>query len=424
MLAKRLADFEARTVDATQAGLPLADLWASLAEAPDEAAATLRLLRAYAPIWAAGGTRPPPASLEGVDLQALSPEALAELRAAIDAGVASGQLAAPSGATARELPGTGWREAFIGGSASAEEAHYARIAEQIRAQQALQAEAADGRPRRAFHAKGLGLKARFTVATDLAPELRVGLFQPGAAYDAVVRLSNAADADDREPNLHGLAVRIADGSPTGQDFLCTSAPVSHVADAAGQAEVGLALAHGTLKGALKLLFSRGPVFTVKVLSTLSKQTKTRATSLAALSYYSRAPFRFGPVAARFLFRPVNPGPAPGFDGPHRLTADLTHRLKAGPLRWELALQRFVSEAATPIEQGDAAWPLDVAPAEVIGTLEIPAQDVDGAAEEALARDVEGWSFSPFNTVHHTPLGRLNRGRRVAYDASVAGRGGR
>ncbi|MCA9527620.1 MAG: hypothetical protein KC549_15135, partial [Myxococcales bacterium] len=66
MLAKRLADFEARTVDATQAGLPLADLWASLAEAPDEAAATLRLLRAYAPIWAASGNRLPPASLEGV----------------------------------------------------------------------------------------------------------------------------------------------------------------------------------------------------------------------------------------------------------------------------------------------------------------------------------------------------------------------
>ncbi|MEZ4474969.1 MAG: hypothetical protein R3F60_30090 [bacterium] len=365
-----------------------------------------------------------PASLEGVDLTPFSPEVLAELRAAIDAGLVTGQLASPPGVDARDLPGTGWREAFIGGSAEAEATHYRKIADQIRAQQALQAEAADGRPRRAFHAKGLGLRARLTIHDTVAPELCVGLFQPGAGYDAVVRLSNAADADDRQPNLHGLALRVMDGSKTGQDFLATSAPVSHVADAAAQAEVGLALAHGTLKGALKLLFSRGPVFTVKVLGTLSKQTKTRATSLAALSYYSRAAFRFGPVAARFFFRPVNPGPAPGFDGPHRLTADLTHRLKAGPLRWELALQRFVSEEVTPIEQGDAAWPLDVAPAEVVATLEIPAQDVDGAVEEALARDVETWSFSPFNTVHHTPLGRLNRGRKVAYDASMAGRGGR
>ncbi|MEZ4465001.1 MAG: hypothetical protein R3F43_11005 [bacterium] len=347
-------------MDATLTGLPLADLWAGLAEAPGEAALVVRLLRAYGPIWAASGTWPPAASLEGVDLTPFSPEVLAELRAAIDAGLVTGQLASPPGIDARDLPGTGWREAFIGGSAEAEATHYRKIADQIRAQQALQAEAADGRPRRAFHAKGLGLRARLTIHDTVAPELCVGLFQPGAGYDAVVRLSNAADADDRQPNLHGLALRVMDGSKTGQDFLATSAPVSHVADAAAQAEVGLALAHGTLKGALKLLFSRGPVFTVKVLGTLSKQTKTRATSLAALSYYSRAAFRFGPVAARFFFRPVNPGPAPGFDGPHRLTADLTHRLKAGrcagssPSSGSSARRSPPSSRAT--RPGPSTWP--------------------------------------------------------------------
>jgi len=418
MLDALVTDFEARTVDPAQAGRALTEVSAFLNAHPEAAAAAFRLLHAWRGVWAQGGTQAPPLRTQEFDLKALSPGARAELAALAAAGGVSGDVPAASGA--HPLPGSGWREAFLGGSAETEAQHYRHIAEQVRHMQALGAEHADGRPRRAFHQKGVGLKARFTVASTLAPELRVGLFQPGRTWDAVVRLSNAADPDDQAPNLHGLALRIA--GPTEQDFLATSAPVSHVANAADQAQVGEALALGTLKGALKLLFARGPLFTVRVLSTLSKQTKKRAESLAQLSYYSRAPFRFGPVAARFVFQPIDLAAVQGsYAGPHRLTAELTHRLKAGPIRWTMALQRFVNEGTTSIEQGDSDWTFAISPPEVVGVLEIPAHDLDGAEPEALARAVEGWSFSPFNTTHHTPLGRLNRGRRVAYDASVAGR---
>lgn len=451
MWTELVADFEARISDAAQAKQPLTKLAEALKAVPSEAAMALRLARAWRPLWAGA---PPPISAESIDFTGFSTEAKAELAACSAAGLVSGPV--PEVGGAEEIPGTGWREVYIGGSPEAEAKHNARIAEQVKEMQRLGS--TDGRPRRAFHAKGLGLRARFTVASSLPPELQVGLFQPGRVWDAAVRLSNAASPDDDQPNLHGLAVRIFSGasapeeviennelpsiSSSGasagsvparsaawrqplaeskQDFLATSAPVSHVNDAAEQALVGAALAQGTLKGALKLLFSKGPGFTFRVLGTLSKQTKKRADSLATLSYYSRAPFRFGPIAARFAFRPLDAAAPTGtYSGPHRLTAELTDRLKAGPARFELVLQRFVTEAKTPIEQGDSDWTF--VPSEPVGVLEILQQDLDAAEPEALAREVEGWAFSPLNTRHHTPLGRLNRGRAVAYEASVVGRG--
>lgn len=414
-----VADFEARILDASQAGRPLTKLAAVLADAPADAAQALRIARAYVPVWEKAP--PPPIDAQTLDCEAFSAEARAELAACAVAGLVIGPV--PSAGAAHPLPGSGWREAYIGGSPEAEAKHYAQIAAQTRTMQAHGG--TDGRPRRALHAKGQGLRARFTVATTLAPELQVGLFQPGRTWDAAVRLSNAGSPDDDQPNLHGLAVRIfleSQHNPgTWQDFLATSAPVSHVTDAADQALVGAALAPGLLKGALKLLFARGPRFTLKVLGTLNSQTKKRAQSLATLSYYSRAPFRFGPIAARFLFRPLDAhAPINSYQGPHRLTAELTDRLKAGPARFELCLQRFIDERQTPIEQGDSDW--SAVPQEPIGVLEIPTQDLDAPEVEALARDIETWAFSPLNTRHHTPLGRLNRGRAAAYQASVEGRG--
>ena len=45
--------------------------------------------------------------------------------------------------------------------------------------------------KRGFHAKGMGVRAKFKFSPDLPDHLRVGLFQPGVDYDALVRFSNA-----------------------------------------------------------------------------------------------------------------------------------------------------------------------------------------------------------------------------------------
>ncbi len=95
------------------------------------------------------------------------------------------------------------------------------------------------------HAKAHGyLKARFIVRHDLPPELSVGVFRPGARYDARVRFSNARGdkRPDRRPDGRGMAIKLKDapgpsflsslrggqqqeGEPTEQDFLLTNYPV-------------------------------------------------------------------------------------------------------------------------------------------------------------------------------------------------------
>src|SRR5882762_1133503 len=61
------------------------------------------------------------------------------------------------------------------------------------------------------HAKQHGcVRATFMVRRDLPPELGVGVFRPGAKYDATIRFSNAAGDvhADRRPDGRGMAIKL------------------------------------------------------------------------------------------------------------------------------------------------------------------------------------------------------------------------
>jgi hypothetical protein len=112
--------------------------------------------------------------------------------------------------------GTGWREIYLGGSPAAEARLIESFAEQIgRVQADVKEREHAPTIRRAFHAKiHAGItNAEFRVLPDLPPDLQVGYFQPGAAYPATVRFSNASGAmqPDGKRDLRGLAVRIVAG---------------------------------------------------------------------------------------------------------------------------------------------------------------------------------------------------------------------
>src|SRR5688572_11006787 len=62
---------------------------------------------------------------------------------------------------------------------------------------------------RGQHPKHHGcVRATFTVEKDLPHDLRVGLFVPGKEYDALIRFSNGKQKDDREPDAHGMAIKL------------------------------------------------------------------------------------------------------------------------------------------------------------------------------------------------------------------------
>ena len=281
---------------------------------------------------------------------------------------------------------------------------------------------------RAFHAKpGLAVEnARLVVHDDLAPDLRRGRFRPGADLPVTVRLSNASGIPqpDGEKDLHGIALRV-DGGSASHDLLLTSFEVSPAANAKEFVAIAVAVAGRTsvvsrlLGLALTLPPRVGLAATFRIIGNLRASAKT-IDSLAAQTYWSRGAMLWGEnTAVRYRLAPIDPGdPAPAA-GPDRLRLELAGRLADRSVEFELAVQRYVSEDETPVEDTSTAWHT---PWEPVARLVIPQQNLDTAEARLVEQRVGQLAFNPWNTTDEfRPLGNLNRARRAAYEASSAHR---
>jgi catalase len=75
---------------------------------------------------------------------------------------------------------------------------------------------------RAQHRKHHGcVAAVFQVVDDVPMELRHGVFaNSGARFDTLIRFSNGRQQNDREPDTHGMAIKLLDVQgkrPDGQE---------------------------------------------------------------------------------------------------------------------------------------------------------------------------------------------------------------
>ena len=107
-----------------------------------------------------------------------------------------------------------WREQYEGGSAEAERLVFEKLARDIVLVQAkIKKRSKAGVIQRAFHAKVvLGVSnATLRVLGDVPEHLRVGFARPGAAYDVIVRFSNAANAIQGPTTTNGICA----ASPSG-----------------------------------------------------------------------------------------------------------------------------------------------------------------------------------------------------------------
>jgi len=317
-----------------------------------------------------------------------------------------------------------WQEDYLGGSAEAERRLFDQLSRKILQTQAKNRRAAGGGPIVAgFQAKGTfaadDAELRFL---DLPAGLRVGYAQPGAAYPAAVRFSNAEGRirSDHEPDLRGAALRVTVSPDEQHDLLMTNAPVSHARDARQFAEFAVATAGGGVgryAGLVRLVFVIGPVETIRMVRNVLAG-RTRITSVATETYWSRIPVAWGDTAVQYLLRPwpgtpVADPPRPG--DPDFLTREMTDRLALADVRFELCVQRFRDPRSTPIEDAAVDWRSPAAPPEPIAVLTIRRGSADTTA-------VHGLRFNPWNTTaDFRPLGNLNRVRKAAYDASAAHR---
>ncbi|MDE1146698.1 MAG: hypothetical protein PW843_08750 [Azospirillaceae bacterium] len=145
-------------------------------------------------------------------------------------------------------------------------------------------------------------------------------------------------------------------------------------------------------------------------------------SLALERFWSRGAVLWSGQPVRFDLRPVPDAPpatgAPA-DGPDALRLELAARLAAGDVRYRLALQRYVDEENTPIEDGTVEWREEVSPPVAVATLTIPQRDLLDEAARAQAAAVDALAFNPWNApAEFRPLGNLNRARGVVYGMSA------
>ncbi len=332
--------------------------------------------------------------------------------------------------------GTGWKEVFAGGSEVAEARLFATFTNRIKlVQKQIQANEHAPVIRRAFHAKldvGIArhvgvINAEFRVLPDIPEELRIGLFQPGATYQSIVRFSNASGAvqPDATKDLRGVAIRVVTDQGDIYDFLMTDASTSHARDARQFMVAAEAMAsRWQVVQLLKLLRGLGLGETLRMIRVLSKDAR-KIDSLTTDQFWSRAPYKFGPYAVKFTLQPAQQAASSSTAaGENYLKQDFIERLQKGAITFDFRVQRFVDEGKTPIEDGTVEWKESDSPFETIAQLVIPQQDLSTASARETETLVDSLAFNPWNTTDDfRPLGNLNRARKTVYEASVDYRSG-
>jgi hypothetical protein len=321
---------------------------------------------------------------------------------------------------------TEWKEVPLPDEA----ALFERLAADLAALQKSRA-AKSGTSRRALHAKSnLTARASLEVLGSLPEPLRVGLFAAPKTYEAVARFSNGGGAAqaDKKPDVRGIAVKVlgVDGkklipgmesAPT-QDFLAIlsaavpfKSPEEFVWVVTNSANPATFL--------FKALVHLGPGRALKLLGALQKGLGTPVSTLAANRYFSALPIRYGAYAAKYCFEPTS-GVTQGTSTSASLGDELGKRLEAGPLTWDLRIQLFESEQATPIEDPTVEWKT---PWTTVAKLTLPKQSVASAAGARLTEWAEKLSFDPWHALEEfRPVGAMMRARSAAYRVSNQVRG--
>jgi catalase len=300
--------------------------------------------------------------------------------------------------------------------------------------------------KRGFHAKGTGVRARFEVKSDLPENLHIGLFQPGAVHEALVRFSNARGEvySDLAKDQRGIAIRIKtkpgenlapDDTTNIQDFLMTNTPVSFARNPTQFIEVGEILQGGVSRVLPRLVKKYGfkearrimGVFLAPVISFKPLQMN---------HYWSRTSYQYGEHAIRYLIRPSS-GSRTWSTGrqlaevlrsifrdrvyrEHYLHGKLQDALREGEACFDFCIQLFVDEKKTPIEDAYIEWKETDSPPIVVATLILPQQEPDAQ----LADEIEKMAFNPWNTHELHPLGLINLARKKVYGASAGHRASR
>jgi mono/diheme cytochrome c family protein len=280
-----------------------------------------------------------------------------------------------------------------------------------------------GPTKRGQHPKSHGVvRATVQVADDLPDQYKVGIFAEPKDYQAVIRFSNGDQQDDRQPDIHGMAIKMDvpskhDPDQT-QDYVLADNPVFFAKN---------------VEDLLRFLeLKRSSADISKLLAEfpqLATYRKPLANPLEA-TYFSQTPYKFGDTAVKYVVVPCRQNKLPDSNreqpvkdkenvkgdvgAANFLRNALQQRLTAPnqPARFDFCIQLQTDVAAMPIEDATVEWKSKRIK---LATITIQPQQLDALKDQQNPEDL---SFNPWHSLpEHRPLGGINRARRLIYEAS-------
>jgi len=284
--------------------------------------------------------------------------------------------------------------------------------------------------RRDAHAKAHGcVKARFTVADSLPPEMRYGVFVPGRSYDAWVRYSNGSGLPqaDKEGDGRGMAVKLmgvpgrklleGEQDAQTQDFLMINRPVFFVRDAVDY----VSFQRDQLLGhSLDYFINLQHPDSSHILGLINAQAilRQQVGNPFAVQYWTMTPYRLGPTAAvKMSAAPCTPldNAVPANPGPDYLQQAMVRTLSTGGgacFRFMVQLQTDAEKM--PVEDPQIEWPTSLSPFRTVATITIPPQEFTSPEQMTFCDNL---SYTPWHALpDHRPLGGINRVRLSVYQA--------
>jgi catalase len=288
------------------------------------------------------------------------------------------------------------------------------------------------------HAKAHGcVQAEVSVAADLAPVLRQGVFsEAGQTWQAWVRLSNgnAYPQFDNMKDARGMAIKLLDvpgaqllSSQQGrgeQDFVMFNHANFFVSDVAEYQQNVAAQADG--KKITAFLPGWDPrQWQLRHLSIALATLSEAPPSPLLTTYFSVSPYRFGNLNAKFRVTPeagscaAYTPPTQNRDLPNFLRTALYQQLSSDrqPACFALQIQLQDATRYMPIEDTSVQWKESDARFQTVAHIRVPAQDFDTPEQNLMCDNL---SFNPWHGIEaHRPIGGINRLRKAVYEAVSA-----
>jgi hypothetical protein len=275
-----------------------------------------------------------------------------------------------------------------------------------------------GPVRRFNQARAAGcVEAEFTVRDDLPDQQRVGLFAEPRTYRAFIRFASASSSTDREKDVRGMSITLADvrgenltPGATTQDFVLNSHPVMVAPDTKEFFALLQAMEAGGLQRVL--YFAKHPR-----LARIGLAARQQPASHLDIPYWSTTPYLFGEGrAVKYIARPCSERTSAM---PARLTDNylrdaLRAHLEQADACFDFMIQFQIDSGQMPIEDATTEWSEQESPYHPVARIRIPRQRIDDADRVKLCEEV---AFNPWNCLaDHRPLGSLNRARKDIYSA--------